>query len=130
MNSSVQSEAEIKSALEFLKNATFFEQLSDSSYRDHCFAERVMGRYVSLLPDIQTVRNELDKLPVDAYDWSDDPRVQAKIKSMANAEYNAGGSDSAIKTIDSMGEKELRNWLKKLVAGDMELGIKIISNGG
>ena len=130
LNSSVQSESEIKSALEFLKNATFFEQLSDSSYRDHCFAERVMGRYVSLLPDIQTVRNELDKLPVDAYDWSDDPRVQAKIKSMANAEYNAGGSDSAIKTIDSMGEKELRNWLKKLVAGDMELGIKIISNGG
>lgn len=49
---------------------------------------------------------------------------------MASAEYNAGGSDSAIKTIDSMGENELREWLKKLVAGDMELGIKIISNGG
>lgn len=130
LNSSVQSESEIKSALAFLESATFFEQLEDSAYRDQCFIKRVMGYYVKLLPDIQTVRNELEGLAVDPYDWSDDPRVQAKIKSMANAEYNAGGSDSAIKTIDSMGERELRDWLKKLVTGDMELGIKIISNGG
>ena len=130
LNSSVQSESEIKSALAFLESATFFEQLADSAYRDQCFIKRVMGYYVKLLPDIKTVRNELEGLTVDPYDWSDDPRVQAKIKSMANAEYNAGGSDSAIKTIDSMGERELRDWLKKLVTGDMELGIKIISNGG
>lgn len=130
LNSSVQSESEIKAALEFLENATFFEQLAESSYRDQCFTDRVMGRYVRLLPDIQAVRNELEKLPVDPYDWSDDPRVHARIRQMANAEYNAGGSDSAIKTIDSMGESELRDWLKKLVIGDMELGVKIISNGG
>lgn len=130
LNSSVQSESEIKSALAFLESATFFEQLSDSSYRDQCFMKRIMGYYVKLLPDIKTVRNTLEDLAVDPYDWSDDPRVQAKIKSMANAEYNAGGSDNAIKTIDSMGESELRDWLKKLVAGDMELGVKIISNGG
>jgi len=29
-----------------------------------------------------------------------------------------------------MDEGELRDWLKKLVTGDMELGVKIISNGG
>ena len=49
---------------------------------------------------------------------------------LLRAEYNAGGSDSVIKTIDSMDEGELRDWLKKLVTGDMELGVKIISNGG
>lgn len=130
LNSSVQSESEIKSALEFIEHATFFEQLADSSYRDQCFIKRIMGYYVKLLPDIQSVRDELDRLTVDPYDWSDDPRVSAKIKSMASAEYNAGGSDSAIKTIDSMGESELREWLKKLVSGDMELGVKIIGNGG
>lgn len=130
LNSSVQSESEIKSALEFLENATFFEQLANSSYRDQCFREKIMGRYVSLLPDIQTVRNELEKLPIDPYDWSDDPRIHSKIEQMAKAEYNAGGSDNAIKTIDSMGESELRDWLKKLVVGDMELGVMIISNGG
>lgn len=130
LNSSVQSESEIKSALDFLENATFFEQLADPAYRDQCFIKRIMGCYVKLLPNIQSVRNELDRLTVDPYDWSDDPKVQAKIKSMASAEYNAGGSDNAIKTIDSMGESELRDWLKKLVTGDMELGVKIISNGG
>lgn len=130
LNSSVQSESEIKSALDFLENATFFEQLADQAYRDRCFINRIMGYYEKLLPDIQKVRNELDGLAVDPYDWSDDPKVHAKIRSMASAEYNAGGSDSAIKTIDSMDEKVLRDWLKKLVSGDMELGVKIISNGG
>lgn len=130
LNSSVQSETEIKSAIAFLENATFFEKLGDASYRDQCFIKRVMGYYVRLLPDIQSVRNELDGLAVDPYDWSDDPVIHEKIKSMASAEYYAGGSDSAINMIDSMGEEELKDWLKKLVAGDMELGVKIISNGG
>lgn len=130
LNSSTQTESEIKSALDFIENATFFEKLADSSYRDECFMRRIMSYYVRLLPDIQTVRNELEGLAVDPYDWSDDPRITAKIKSMASAEYNAGGSDSVIKTIDSMGEGELRDWLKKLVTGDMELGVKIIGNGG
>lgn len=130
LNSSVQSESEIKSALNFLETATFFEQIADSDYRDKCFMKHIMGYYVRLLPNIQEVRNALEELAISPYDWSDDPRVKEKIKNMANAEYNAGGSDNAIKTIDSMGETELRDWLKKLVAGDVELGVKIISNGG
>lgn len=130
LNSSVQSESEIKSALAFIERATFFEKLEDAAYRDQCFIKRIMSYYVKLLPNIQTVRNELEGLAIDPYDWSDDPRVQSKIKSMASAEYDAGGSDSVIRTIDSMDEGELRDWLKKLVTGDMELGVKIISNGG
>ena len=130
LNSSVQSESEIKSALAFIERATFFEKLEDAAYRDQCFIKRILSYYVKLLPNIQTVRNELEGLAIDPYDWSDDPRVQSKIKSMASAEYDAGGSDSVIKTIDSMDERELRDWLKKLVTGDMELGVKIISNGG
>lgn len=130
LNSSVQSESEIRSALTFLENATFFEQIADSAYRDQCFINRIMGYYARLLPDIQTVRNKLEELGIAPYEWSDDPRIKSKLKNMASAEYNAGGSDDAIKTIDSMGETELRDWLKKLVVGDMELGVKIISNGG
>ena len=130
LNSSVQSESEIKSALTFIESSTFFENLADADYRNQCFRNRIMGCYVRLLPNIQTVRNELEGLAVDPYDWSDDPRVQSKIRSLASAEYNAGGSDSVIRTIDAMSERELRDWLKKLVIGDMELGVKIISNGG
>ena len=54
-----------------------------------------------------------------------------KIKKMASAEYNAGGSDEARKVIDAMADiEELRGWLKKLVENDMDLGVKIIGNAG
>ena len=49
---------------------------------------------------------------------------------MAEAEYNAGGSDRAIETIDSMHSDELKEWLKELAKKDIELGVKIIVNGG
>lgn len=49
---------------------------------------------------------------------------------MASVEYNAGGSDIAISTIDSMPVEQLKEWLKTLAINDMELGVKIISNGG
>ena len=129
LNSATQSEAEIQYALSFLENATFFEKLEDVDYRNRCFMRRLVGYYEKLLPDVTAIRSALDALPVDVYDWIDDPSVKSKIRSLATAEYNAGGSDSAISTIDSMGETELRDWLKMLVTKDMELGVKIISNG-
>ena len=131
LNSSTQTEAEIKSALSFLQEATFFEQIEDPAYQDQCFIKRIVGYYVKLLPDISAVRSALDSLSVDVYDWVDDPSVQAKVKNMASAEYNAGGSDEAKKVIDGMDDiEQLKDWLKKLIGGDMELGVKIISNGG
>ena len=131
LNSSTQTEVEIKSALTFLQGATFFEQIENSTYRDQCFLKRIVGPYARLLPDINAVRSALDSLSVDAYDWYDDPSVQAKVKSMANAEYDAGGSDEAKKIIDEMENiDQLKDWLKKLVSNDMELGVKIIGNGG
>lgn len=130
LNSSVQSESEIKSALEFLENAAFFGAIADADYRDRCFMERIAGRYGALLPDVDAIRSALERLAVEPYDWADDPRVREKIRGMASAEYHAGRSDDAVRTIDSMEESELRDWLKKLVAQDMELGVKIICDGG
>ncbi len=49
---------------------------------------------------------------------------------MATVEYNAGGSDKAIKTIDRMYSDQLRSWLKQLAKKDIDLGVKIIVNGG
>ena len=131
LNSNAQTEAEIKLALAFLQNATFFDAIEDPAHRDKCFAKHIIGDYIKLLPDIGVVRASLELLAVDPYDWGDDPTVKAKVRSMASAEYNAGGSDEAKKVIDDMEDiEELKSWLKKLVVGDMELGVKIISNGG
>ena len=57
-------------------------------------------------------------------------RLKNKIKNMAAVEYNAGGSDKAIKTIDGMDSEQLRTWLKELAKKDIDLGVKIIINGG
>lgn len=130
LNSSTASESEIKSALAFLETATFFEQISDASFRDSRFMECIVGDYAQLLDNVTEVRDALDKLGIGAYEWLDNPNVKAKIKSMASSEYNAGGSDKAIETIDSMSDDQLKKWLKDLAKNDIDLGVKIISNGG
>ena len=130
LNSSQHSESEIKMALEFCEGANFFEAIADSNYRDKCFMEQIVGCYSKLLPDITAIRSALEDTDIAPYDWADDPRIKAKIKNMASVEYNAGGSDAAINTIESMPIDQLKTWLKQLAVSDMELGVKIISNGG
>lgn len=90
----------------------------------------IVGNYARLLPDVTAIRNTLEDIDIEPYDWNDDPRIKQKIQEMASVEYNAGGSDIAISTIDSMPVEQLKEWLKTLAINDMELGVKIISNGG
>lgn len=130
LNSSQHSESEIKMALEFCEGADFFDVIADSDYRNKCFMEQIVGCYSKLLPDITEIRSALEDTDIAPYDWADDPRIKAKIKNMASVEYNAGGSDAAINTIESMPIDQLKTWLKQLAVSDMELGVKIISNGG
>ena len=130
LNSSQHSESEIKMALEFCEGADFFDVVADSDYRNKCFMEQIVGCYSKLLPDITAIRSALEDTDIAPYDWADDPRIKAKIKNMASVEYNAGGSDAAINTIESMPIDQLKTWLKQLAVSDMELGVKIISNGG
>ena len=130
LNSSNASEAEIKAALEFVEGATFFSDINNEDFRNRKFIEKIVGDYAHLLTDINKVRNALDSLGIDVYEWSDNPSVKNKIKNMAAVEYNAGGSDKAIKTIDGMDSEQLRTWLKELAKKDIDLGVKIIINGG
>lgn len=130
LNSSQHSESEIKMALEFCEGADFFDVIADSDYRNKCFMEQIVGCYSKLLHDITAIRSALEDTDIAPYDWADDPRIKAKIKNMASVEYNAGGSDAAINTIESMPIDQLKTWLKQLAVSDMELGVKIISNGG
>lgn len=80
--------------------------------------------------DINKVRQELDALPVKAYDWIDSPIVNQRIQALASAEYYAGGSDKAVQIIDSMSDADLKKYLKELVQKDIDMGIKIISVEG
>ena len=130
LNSSIQSEADIKYTIEFLESATFFADIADSSYREKCFCEVLVGEYSHMLQDTNKVKDALEAMGYEVYEWVDNPAVKDKIKKLALAEYNAGGSDNAISTIDRMSDAELKKWLKELVKRDLELGIKILTNGG
>ena len=130
LNSNNAGESEIKTALEFIEGATFFSDINNEDFRNHKFMDKIVGDYAHLLTDINKIRDALDSLGIDVYEWSDNPAVKNKIKNMAAVEYNAGGSDKAIKTIDGMDSEQLRNWLKQLAKKDIDLGVKIIINGG
>lgn len=128
LNSSTQSEADIKEALAFLENVDFFEDIASSEYRNKWFAKHIIGDYSSLLTDIDAVRNELESTGISAYEWNDNPTIRNKVSSMASAEYNAGGSDKVIEIIEGMDGIELKKWLTDIVKKDMGLGVKIIIN--
>lgn len=130
LNNKTASESDINFAISFLKdNEAIFSDIADSDFRDKKFMEKIVAPYQILLPDINTIRSKLKSLDVDVYDWAIDPTVRNKIRDMANAEYNAGGSDKAIDIIDSMSDAELKSRLKELTKHDSELGIKILISG-
>lgn len=128
LNSSIQTESEINDALEYLKKTALFENISSKDYRDRCFVETIIGDYSSLLSNVSMVKSMLENTGISAYEWNDSPIVDKEISQMALAEYNAGGSDLAVSTINEMNDAELKNWLTKLVKKDMGLGVKIILN--
>ncbi len=126
LNNNAPSETDIKDALLFLKGANFFDEITSEEYRNNCFMEHLLGNYASLLQDISAVRDTLETMGINAYEWNDNPSIKAKLKDMAQAEYNAGGSEKVIKIIEKMDGPELKNWLIDAVKKDMELGVKII----
>ncbi len=129
MNSTSPTEKEVREALCFVQNAEFFDSLQNPSYLKQCFIERIIGEYKALLSDIDMVKEKLMNTFIEPYEWNDDPTIKRKIKALAEAEYNAGGSDEAIYLIDEMSDVELKKRLKELIQNDMELGIKIINSG-
>ncbi|MGV8058733.1 MAG: hypothetical protein AB2L12_12025 [Smithellaceae bacterium] len=123
-------DSEIKSALSFLESTTLFAILADEEKRNAAFKRDIVGEYSLLLPALDKVRDTLDHLSVDTYDWRDNPSVKGKVKQLAEAEYNAGGSDKVLLKIDEMDDAQLKQYLKRLVKDSITVGIEILANGG
>jgi hypothetical protein len=130
LNRNWGTDFEIKTALSFLESTTLFDVLSDDGKRNEAFKRDIVGVYGTLLPDLNKVRNALDHLSVDVYDWRDNPGVKTKVEQLANAEYNAGGSDKVLLKIDKMDDAQLKQYLKRLVKDSITVGIEILENGG
>jgi len=121
-------DADLKKAIDFLQGASFFAVLSDERRRDAAFRRIVVGKYASLLPDLWMVREKLLALGIAPYDWAGNPRVEEKLKGMARASYEAGGSAKVLSKIDSMDDATLKAYLKRLVEGNMTVGMEILGD--
>ena len=130
LNRNWGTDSEIKAAIAFLESTTLFGIVADDEKRNAAFKRDIVGEYSILLPDLDKVRDTLDRLSVDTYDWRDNPSVKGKVKQLAEAEYNAGGSDKVLLKIDEMDDAQLKQYLKRLVKDSITVGIEILANGG
>ena len=130
LNQNWGTDSEINAAIEFIESTTLFDILADEEKRNAAFKRDIVGEYSTLLPEIDKVRDKLDHLSVDTYDWRDNPSVKGRVKQLAEAEYNAGGSDKVLLKIDEMDDAQLKQYLKRLVKGSITVGIEILANGG
>ncbi len=131
LNRSNPGESEINAAIIFLENAKFMSDLNDDEKRNEAFKREIIGEYFILLSDVEKVRDYLDsKLSIEPYDWYGNPNVKRTVEALAKAQYDAGGSDKALQTIDSMDGAKLKEYLKRLVKENMAVGIEIIVTGG
>ena len=121
-------DADFRKAIVFLQDALFFAVLSDERRRDEAFRRNVVGKYASLLPDLVMVREKLSALRIAPYDWKGNPGVEEKLKGMARASYEAGGSSKVLSKIDSMDDATLKKYLKQLVVGNMTVGMEILGD--
>ena len=130
LNRNWGTDAEIKFALAFLESTTLFEIIADEEKRNAAFKKEIIGEYGALLPDPDAVRDALDRLAVETYDWRGNPGIRTKVGQLAEAEYNAGGSDRVLLKIDEMDDAQLKRYLKRLIKGSIKVGIEILTDEG
>ena len=128
LNRPMATEKEIDSALQLLENAKFYEDLASEEKIDQAFTN-MLGRYKGILKDIDRVRDALERLSAETYEWDSHPAVKAKIEELAKAEYDAGGSDAVVSKIEKMSSDDLKSHLIKLIKSNMNIGVEIINEG-
>ncbi|MCY1714912.1 hypothetical protein [Caproiciproducens galactitolivorans] len=127
LKSTNPSEADAKSAMDYLENATFFDSLADSTLRDRNFINRIIGGYAVLLSDVAAVRKKLLSTVYDhVYEWMDNSSVRNEIQKMADKEYKLTGCDKASGIIDKMDANQLRIYLRDKISDDMDFGVQIL----
>ncbi|MCK9217857.1 MAG: hypothetical protein M0P77_08070, partial [Firmicutes bacterium] len=129
LNKNWAPDSDIKSTIAFLEKTSLFDILDDNNKTNEFFNNVFIGKYKLLLSDPNKTRDRLERLAIDTYEWHENPKVKKIIKGLAEAEYNAGGSDRALKKIDKMNAETLKHYLKRLVSENINVGIEILADG-
>jgi hypothetical protein len=110
---------------------TSLADLGDKAKVDAAFDRDIIGRFIAVLSDAEEVRMHLEAVvTTPPYEWYGDPLVQREVEKFAQSKYSQGGSDQALVRIEEMDADKVKEYLKRLVKDNMNVGIEIISEGG
>ena len=94
-------EKRVKEAIEYLKNADFFQRLATDSERDRCFKEKIVGSYSVILNDVNDVRRHLKaRSGVEPYYWQDNSIVIKCVDDLAYRKYKEDGYTKVSQYLD------------------------------
>ena len=130
LNNNWGTDIDIHTAIRFLETTRLFEQLSDDENNNAAFKRDIVGAYSVLLSDLDKVRDALDHLSIDVYDWLGHPTVKARIEELLKLSTMLEEATRSCRIIDNMEDSQLRQYLKELIEGRMAVGIEILENGG
>jgi len=131
INRNNPEDKEVKFALEFLQTKdAFLDNLSAKDKVDAAFTRDFIGKFNVILQDADEVRSHLESvIPLEPYDWYGNPAVQREVEKFARARYIHGGSDAVLERIEKMAESKAKDYLKRLVKDNMNVGVEIIMEG-
>lgn len=127
INRKSSDEHSVNEALDYLNSAEFFDNLKNENSRNEAFQRIILKDYSVLLSKIETVKTSLKgELSAEPYDWYGLPEVDAKVKYLAERNYNQNGYQKALEKIESMDTEKVKEYLKDLIKGNMKVGMEII----
>ncbi|MDR1379456.1 MAG: hypothetical protein LBJ36_10460 [Synergistaceae bacterium] len=132
INRNNPEDKDVRFAFEFLQTkAALLADLSNETKIDAAFMHNIVGKFVVVLPNAEEVRSRLENVvPSDHYDWYGNPAVQRQVEKFAQARYNQNGSEKALERIEKMDARKAKEYLKRLIKDNINVGIEIISEEG
>ncbi len=131
INRSNPDETEVKFALDFLNKAAFLSEINDKRKIDEAFIRDIVDRFFVVLPDADEVRSRIESVTtINPFDWYGDPNVRLEVEKFAQARYNLRGCHEAFERIEKMDAEKAKEYLKRLIKDNMNVGIEILNDGG
>jgi len=123
-------DSEVKFALEFLTANPIWDYINNKQNIDVAFVSAVLGSFKSVLTDLNEVREHLLKQApsITPYDWIGHTEIPRLVKDLAQSKYSKEPYERVVRRIDSMEGDKLKNYLKRLVKGNMIVGIEILED--
>lgn len=130
VNRQNSEDSDVKFALEFLTANPIWDDITNQEKIDKAFINAVLGNLKSVLTDLNEVREYLLKhTQISVYDWGGHQEIYRLVKELAQNKYSEEPYERVMRRIDSMDGDKLKDYLKRLVKGNMIVGIEILEDG-